>query len=179
MGYPSDGGLATIGQGNWYPLPVPEIPKPVHKPVIRDELDDPSSSSKKGEPKPLFIQGGYITSQVVSSVKGMMWLKFDKIINLGVEGHYAKKQKVLDTATDTMLVSTPLAQNLQDSPKTPLVSGSRVGLGRGDAIGIGNPQNAIITTSYIGGHKYNVASSLSPSSIILYQQTQIFNLIIL
>ena len=50
MGYPGDGQLAIIGQGNWYPLPIPDVPKCGHKPNIGDELDDPSGS-KKGEPK--------------------------------------------------------------------------------------------------------------------------------
>ena len=59
-----------------------------------------------------------------------------------------------------MLVTTPSGKNLQKNLKTPLVSGSEAGLGRGDVIG--NTQNPIITTSSIGGDKYNVASSLSP-----------------
>lgn len=107
---------------------------------------------------PLFIQGGFVTSQVVSSSKTMLQLKFDQ--NTIVEGHYVKKKKVSDTHADIMQVATPLEQNLQNSPKNLLVSGSGVGLGRGDVIG--NPQNAIITTSSIGGDKYNVASALSP-----------------
>ena len=86
-----------------------------------------------------------------------MQLKFDLLV---VEGHCTKKKKVSNTHTDTMSVTTPLVQNLQNSPKTPLISGSGVGLGRGDVIG--NPQNTIITTLGIGVDKYNVAISLSP-----------------
>jgi len=67
---------------------------------------------------------------------------------------------VLDTHTDIMLVVTPSAQNLQNNPKTPLISGSGARLGRGNVVG--NLQNAIITTSSISGDKYSTASALSP-----------------
>ena len=41
MGYLGDGGLGIIGQGNWYPLPVLDVPKSGYKTNIRDESDDP------------------------------------------------------------------------------------------------------------------------------------------
>ena len=72
MGYLDDGGLGISSQGNWYPLPILDLPKPGHKLVIGDELDDPSGSSKKGEPKQFFVLGGYITSQVLFSAKDMV-----------------------------------------------------------------------------------------------------------
>ena len=50
IGYPGDGGLGILGQGNFYPLLVPELPKPGHKPVIGDKSYNPSGSSKKVNP---------------------------------------------------------------------------------------------------------------------------------
>ena len=47
MGYPGNARLDISGQGNWYPLRVPDLLKPGHKPVIGDESDDQSHSSKK------------------------------------------------------------------------------------------------------------------------------------
>ena len=46
MGYPSDGGMGIIGQVNWYRLPILEVPKPIQKPIIRDESNNPPGSKK-------------------------------------------------------------------------------------------------------------------------------------